>query len=134
MAHVGRSLLVSSRLSLSLPSGARGEDDWGRVRGRNVPFVSSQFLFHCHATPGWATTGLRYSLLYCWSATLLFVKPVIWNGHFGAIFVTERSCVAPNVESGTSHIGWVSSTLIKRVISEASLFPLLLFIYYRDMS
>ena len=37
-------------------------------------------------------------------------------------------------ESGASHIGQVSSTLMKRVISEASLLPVLIFIYYCDMS
>ena len=37
-------------------------------------------------------------------------------------------------ESGASHIGQVSSTLIKRVISEDTLLPVLLFIYYCDMS
>ena len=37
-------------------------------------------------------------------------------------------------ESGASHIGQVSSTLMKRVISEASLLPVRIFIYYCDMS
>ena len=108
-------------------TGDKSEEEMFHLSGLSFYFTVTQRL---------AGPRLGFAILYSIVGPLpcCLLSQLYWNGHFGAIFVTERSCVAPNVESGTSHIGWVSSTLIKRVISEASLFPLLLFIYYRDMS